>query len=365
MGKNSRSRALRHIGKTLLSELRAHRALVAIILFYCLFALVLGARVEREVDLFLYSGQFLGAIVAITLWFVYRRFARLLARPDRSNLLKNLYTDVKASVTPEQTLGGGFLFLFYSIYFSTFQSVKVMIPAARPFTFDVLFAEMDRVIHFGSYPHELLQPLMGYPAVTLAIQFLYNLWFPLMLGMLAWQMFDRRNPHLRMRFLVSFTLVWFVVGSLAAIQLSSAGPVYFDRATGLEGPYGDHMAYLRSVYEVSPLFTLDMQELLWEHYSQGDVVSGMGISAMPSVHVAIATLLFLFGRHLGRWAKWGLGVFAAGIMLGSVHLAWHYAVDGYFGAGLVLVIWWLAGRFYSEVPDKEDTDPAVTEPVQA
>lgn len=361
MGKNF----LENTGKTLLGEFLAHRVLVGIVIFYCVFALVLGARVEREVDLFLYSRHFLGAIAAVIVWFVYRRFAKLVAQSDRSNLIKNLYADVRASVTPGQALGGGLLFLLYSVYFSAFQSVKVMISAVKPFSFDVLFAEMDRVLHFGYYPHELLQPLLGHPALTFIIQFFYNLWFPVMLGMLAWQMFDRRRPGLRMRFLVSFTLVWFVVGSLAAIQMSSAGPVFFDRATGLEGPYGEHMAYLWSVYEVSPLFTLDMQDLLWENYAAAELVSGMGISAMPSVHVSIATLLFLFARHLGPWAKRGFAVFALAIMLGSVHLAWHYAIDGYLGGALVLVIWWLAGRFYRAETDEAAEGAAISQPVQA
>ena len=33
------------------------------------------------------------------------------------------------------------------------------------------------------------------------------------------------------------------------------------------------------------------------------------------------------------------------ILLGSVHLGWHYAIDGYFSIAAVLVIRWLSGRF--------------------
>ena len=32
------------------------------------------------------------------------------------------------------------------------------------------------------------------------------------------------------------------------------------------------------------------------------------------------------------------------IFLGSIHLGWHYAIDGYFGAALAVVCWWLTGR---------------------
>lgn len=356
---------LSQFGKSFLGEILGHRVLVGIVVFYCLFALVLGYRYQREVDLFLYSKHFMGMIALVVLAFVYRRFARLVGQNDRSGLVQNLYADIKRDVTLEQVLGGGFLFLLFSVYFSAFQSVKAMITAIKPFTYDVAFAEIDRVMHFGYYPHELLQPLLGSPIATFIIQFFYNLWFPLMLATLAWQMFDRRAPELRMRFLISFALVWFMIGSLGAIHLSSAGPVYFDRVTGLDGPYSEHMTYLWSVYEIAPLFTLDMQDLLWEHYSKGDLVSGIGISAMPSVHVSIATLLFLFSRHIGRWTTWIFGIFLAGIMMGSVHLAWHYAIDGYLGAALVAVIWWLVGRFYAVVPVDNPAETLTTGPLQA
>jgi hypothetical protein len=37
-------------------------------------------------------------------------------------------------------------------------------------------------------------------------------------------------------------------------------------------------------------------------------------------------------------------VFAVLILLGSVHLGWHYAVDGYAGALGAALLWHLVGR---------------------
>ena len=34
-----------------------------------------------------------------------------------------------------------------------------------------------------------------------------------------------------------------------------------------------------------------------------------------------------------------LTAFAVVIQVGSVHLGWHYAVDGYIGARLTLAVW--------------------------
>ena len=36
---------------------------------------------------------------------------------------------------------------------------------------------------------------------------------------------------------------------------------------------------------------------------------------------------------------WSLSLFAAAIMIGSVHLAWHYAVDGYLAVLMTWGIW--------------------------
>lgn len=69
-----------------------------------------------------------------------------------------------------------------------------------------------------------------------------------------------------------------------------------------------------------------------------------GISAMPSLHVATAVLFALTAWRI----HWVLGVlfwfYALVIQMGSVHLGWHYAVDGYVGATVALVIWWGVAR---------------------
>ena len=68
-----------------------------------------------------------------------------------------------------------------------------------------------------------------------------------------------------------------------------------------------------------------------------------GISAMPSMHVASSVLMALYASTHARWAGWAMWTFAALIMIGSVHLGWHYAIDGYFGA---VIAWcaWVIGR---------------------
>jgi hypothetical protein len=72
------------------------------------------------------------------------------------------------------------------------------------------------------------------------------------------------------------------------------------------------------------------------------------------MHVAIPVLLAGTGWRIHRVAGWALTVFAVLILLGSVHLAWHYAVDGYVSIVAVPLLWWLVDRMYDrlEAPDR-------------
>lgn len=64
-----------------------------------------------------------------------------------------------------------------------------------------------------------------------------------------------------------------------------------------------------------------------------------GISAAPSLHVAITVWIVLTARALApRALKWALLYFAV-IALGSVQLGWHYISDGLVGALGMLAIW--------------------------
>jgi hypothetical protein len=54
--------------------------------------------------------------------------------------------------------------------------------------------------------------------------------------------------------------------------------------------------------------------------------------------------MVLLARRVNRTLGWAYAVFALLILVGSVHLAWHYAIDGYFSAIAVLLVWWGSGR---------------------
>ncbi len=245
---------------------------------------------------------------------------------------------------------------------SAFTSFKSSIPFIQPFAYDQLFMEIDRALHFGWHPWELLQPIFGYPIVTSFISLAYKIWAGIFYLVFFYMAFSMRDPVLRMRYMLSYLLAWSLIGSLSAVSLSSAGPCFYGYFVEGENPYAPLMAYLESAGEQYHNWSLVIRDYLWEHYNQGQVSHVSGISAMPSMHLAIAALQALLGWHISRRAGWLLTGFCILIMIGSVHLGWHYAIDGYVSILAMVAIWKGVGwalRFHPSFAwAGEDSDPA-------
>jgi hypothetical protein len=241
----------------------------------------------------------------------------------------------------------------------SFSFVKTLIPSINPYYLDPFLHAADRALHFGQDPWTLLQPLFGYPIVTVIIDSLYALWFFVMYFALLLQITSTRDRRLRMQFLFSSMVAWTLIGGLGAILLSSAGPCYFGKVVGSPDPYAPLVSYLRDTVEhtrislfgfgfMPELIAVRVQDLLWGFHQQGEFGFGRGISAAPSMHVGstwlVARMLQTYGRRAAI-AGWG---FFAVILLGSIHLGWHYAVDGYIAILGAWAIWrcvgWLLDR---------------------
>lgn len=240
--------------------------------------------------------------------------------------------------------------LLVPCFAGSFTAFKNAIPHILPFAFDLPLMQADRFLHFGQDPWILLQPLLGQPLVTSLISYLYNLWLPLMYLVFYWQVFSQGDLRLRMQYLLSFVVTWALCGSLLALLLSSAGPWLFQELTGLAEPYGPLMDYLYLADQSFKNWSLEAQAYLWASYHTQEVATGGGISAMPSLHVAIAVLQALLGWRVNRRLGLLFTLYAAVILIGSVHLAWHYALDGYLSILLALVIWKLVGWALSHHP---------------
>lgn len=239
----------------------------------------------------------------------------------------------------------------------SFSLIKALIPAVMPYYLDPFLHAADRMIHFGQDPWALLQPVLGHPIVTYAIDRLYALWLFVVYFALLLQITSTTDRRLRMHFLLSSMLAWIVLGSVAATLLSSVGPCYFGKIVDAPDTYAPLMAYLREKVQQTPLLgssytpeliAVRVQDLLWDYYQQNDIGFGRGISAAPSMHVASTWLIARMFQTYGRRAAVAAWSFFAVILLGSVHLGWHYALDGYVSIAGAWALWrstgWLLDR---------------------
>ncbi|SLN32357.1 hypothetical protein PEL8287_01528 [Roseovarius litorisediminis] len=242
---------------------------------------------------------------------------------------------------PGRMSGGVISFLGIILFASTFAFIKDTIPLINPFSWDPFFARIDRVLHGGYDPYVLVQPLFGTAAATSLINGVYNIWFFALYYCVFITCFDTSNLQRRNAFLLSFVLVWAIGGNLLAILFASGGPVYYE-AFGYGDQFAPLMANLHEMSSINPLSALDLQKMLLDGYLSDGELSG--ISAMPSMHVTSSWLMAFLGFRYNRLFGWSMVGFAILVQLGSVHLAWHYAVDGYFGFFIALACWWAGNK---------------------
>ena len=160
-----------------------------------------------------------------------------------------------------------------------------------------------------------------------------------------------RDSHLRTQYVLSYAVSWILIGSVLAWLLPAAGPCFYDDFAGGAPTFTALMdtlaGYDRTLVTEggAGLAALKNQQALLNHFGgSGPLVLGGGISAMPSMHNALAVLFALGGMRINRVLGWVMWIYAALIWIGSIHLGWHYAIDGIAAVVLVMLIWYACGR---------------------
>lgn len=339
--------------RSLQQEIRVSTALVLPPVLYAALTWLMLSPLDRTEHLF--KPKF-GQVVLVTwaisvsmIFLAYLVNLCLLRRPARP--LGIIAQDIRTHVLPpDQLLARLAPLVMLALLLNSFSAFKSAIPLFKPFAYDALFADIDRMI-FGTDPWRLTHAIFGTPFATRLLQYSYNVWFMLMWVGVIYAALQTNLRAFRVQYLLAYCLSWILLGSFAALALSSAGPCFYGHVVPGPDPFAPLMerlhaldAVLRDQYDGSGVTALRVQELLWAGYEKTATGTGSGISAMPSLHVGIAVLMARAGFVLNRKLGWTLSLFALMIWIGSVHLGWHYAVDGMVSAPLVLLIWALAGR---------------------
>jgi hypothetical protein len=221
---------------------------------------------------------------------------------------------------------------------AAFTTYKIGIPSLVPFYADPMLADLDAMLHGGN-PGEFVHALVPlFAAYTLGL--LYGpIWFVLWFGLIAFVALNE-SKALRQRYFWSRAMVVGLLGTFAAIAFSSVGPVLYEQVYRSDR-FGPLMASINETAVGE--YMRFASGYLYDTYIHGGGQAGAGISAMPSMHLAIVTLNALMLTSLSRILGGIAWAYLALILLGSVYLGWHYAIDGYFSIAVAGLIWFAVG----------------------
>jgi hypothetical protein len=222
----------------------------------------------------------------------------------------------------------------FILLIAAFTVYKVNIPDIVPFYCDKAFADIGELLH-GQAPWRIAHAFdSDVLAMVVAVTYA-NLWFLEWFGLVFFAALFANQP-VHLRYLTAMALVVMLVGTVLATLFSSVGPIFYDEFLG-----GERYAELLEALKQHSYneHVLSYSNYLLAVYKADKPALGSGISAMPSMHVAIATLNAFYLGRLNRWVGIAGWAFAIVILFGSVYTGWHYAVDGYIAMLVVAVIW--------------------------
>jgi hypothetical protein len=235
-------------------------------------------------------------------------------------------------------------FCCFAPMIAAYNTFKTLLLPSAGFWFGRHIALTERGI-LGVDAWRITHGLLPSPWATQAIDLCYHGWFvPMVIG-IALCSFAPPRSILSWRYLTSYLLLWTVQGTLIAYLLPAAGPAL--HASMTHGPSRFHAltvtlaaqdAYLRA-HGGPGLYAVTYQHALVALFGSPAIAIGGGISAMPSLHNGMAVLFACAGWSLRRWLGIVLTVYALLIWFGSVHLGWHYALDGIVACLLTISTW--------------------------
>lgn len=265
---------------------------------------------------------------------------------DSKKSLKHIPDITKEIFKPDNIIRYVICFLAIYISLMAFSTAKSLISVMVPFQYDVLFSSIDKFIHFGRYPHEYLGFILDNPKYVVFMDWFYISWFYYIYAYVAYVVFQPKGAAGRVRLIACFCLCWVVLGSFAATLASSVGPIFWESFVDAPNPYTQLIATLENVSLTHyPLMCLDIANLLLGWQRDEFIVDLSGPSALPSIHVAMVALFMFHSWHYNRFFFPLTVAYCVLTMVGSVVLAWHYALDGYVSIILMYIMWKLVGLY--------------------
>lgn len=332
---------MRKIGELVIGELRDDRLVYGLLVLYLILAnaiLVPAGHVFASLYVEYFASLVTLDIVALPALLLVGLSLRSIVADPRHPMawLRARFGQRRIA----RILAGFVLLLALVPFMATFTAMKSFI-GLEGFTADASLADFDRWLHFGVDPANFLHSLFNYADVWRFFAFFYGPgWMLWVNGFVFWMAVAAPKPEVRQRFFVGYIFAWAVLGNFVAWLAISAGPAFYAEVTGDADRFASVLATVGANVLPNGSGIRDIQTYLWDLYISRSSGFGMGISAFPSLHLAMVTLCALAALEIDRVLAVA-GVFVVIVIeTGSVLFGWHYAIDGYFSIAVMTVVWW-------------------------
>lgn len=326
-------------------ELRCNALVYVLIFLFLAYSVALSLLLGDSLLSFLhvYAARALRAVILICCAFLVIALVRYPACGSESSLAGYLHGFFLAPRSVRFAARYVFACLALALFMGIFMYNKTKIPLIEPYSWDPVLARWDAALFGGRQAWAVLHPVLGFPVVTYLLDFFYALWVPLVFVVWAGLLASERVPcAIRQQFWLATLMSWIVIGLIMATAFSSVGPCYAAHFFPRIAPeFARLNAYLSDLNAHVPLASSTSKAYLLDIY-KGTLAEPGGISAMPSMHNAQAVLFALTAFRLDRRLGCVFSLYAVLIFVGSIALAWHYAVDGIVGGLAAAVLWYLA-----------------------
>ncbi len=235
--------------------------------------------------------------------------------------------------------------MLFALLMASFNAYKQLILVGHPFRYDALFTQADKLLFLGHDPWRVVHQLFPGLGAANLIDSLYHGWYlPMSLGVILCAWMPGSTWRLRTQYLLTYLGVWIGMGCFVATAFPAAGPVFVPLLIDPSSNFTELTATLKSMQPMVQMRALALQTGLLESYGTHELAVGAGISALPSVHNALAILFALAAFKLNRIVGWLMAGYALFIWIGSIYLGWHYAIDGIVSLMLTVPLWHGAGK---------------------
>lgn len=230
------------------------------------------------------------------------------------------------------------------ICFDIYSNLKAMVPLVHPGLMDDIFYAMDKILFFGNDPYPWIEAHSTPTMLTLMERSYFFFFFFIVFGMTGSYLFGSVRWFERT---VAAFIIAYILGLIGYLLFPAVGPAF----------YNETLTYLQASAGNG------LKTKLLTHYidfcnnpQTATLVRFNGLAAFPSLHCAHSVLFMYYLGKKERWMPVILALPLVLLLISTVWLGWHWAVD--LIGGLVVV--WLTIRIVAKLypePKKETEEP--------